>query len=192
MKKIFVLVVIATVLTMTLPAFASDIGLKRINGQTGLLFPSTEGLSYGVGFPIGAGVDLGEITKGLNLVPSLAYWILSADPEGGTVPGVDVSASNFQIVADVQYYLKDVKGLYFGGGLSLNFMTAGVDFPSEFAQFGVSSTSESKTRVGIGLLGGYELPFNKTTTGFAHAKYHIISDLNTFSIVLGVWFDMKK
>jgi hypothetical protein len=52
--------------------------------------------------------------------------------------------------------------------------------------------SGSETDVGFDLLGGYEMPINKTTTGFAHLKYNIISDMNTFAVVFGVWFDMKK
>jgi len=191
MKKIFTLMVIALVLSLSIPASAADIGLKRLNGQLGLLFPSTEGLTYGVGFQLGAGADLGEITDNLHLVPSLSYWIMSPDIEGAEdVSGYDASASNFQIAADVQYYLKDVQGLYVGGGLSLNFKSVSIDY--NITGFGSGSASDSETSVGFDLLAGYEMPINKTTTGFAHAKYNIISDLNTFAIVFGVWFDMKK
>jgi len=185
MKKIILLVVIVSVLAFTLPASASDMGLKRLNGQLGLLFPSTTGLSYGVAFLLGAGVDVGEITDNLHLVPSLSYWIMSPEVEGFE-SSTDASASNFQIAVDVQYYLKDVKGLYFGGGLSLNFKSASWTYQ------GRELGSGSETDPGFSLLGGYELPLNKTTTGFAHLKYNIISDLNTFGIVFGVWFDMKK
>jgi len=186
MKKIFGLMVIALVLSLSLPASASDIGLKRLNGQLGLLFPSSPGLSYGVGFQLGAGADLGEITDNLHLVPSLSYWILSPDVEGYESSEVDVSASNFQIAADVHYYLKDVKGLYFGGGLSLNFNSASIKYR------GFEVGSGTGTDVGIGLLGGYEMSLNNTTTGFAQLKYNIISDFNTFAIIFGVWFDMKN
>jgi hypothetical protein len=191
MKKIFVLMAIALVLSLSLPATAANMGLKRVNGQLGLLFPSTDGISYGVGFQLGAGADLGEIIENLHLVPSLSYWILNPEPEGGLSDGFDLSASNFQIAADVQYYLKDVKGLYFGGGLSINFKSVSWDVPPQYAEF-FPSSSDSETDIGIGLLGGYEMPLNKTTTGFAHLKYNIISDLNTFAIVFGVWFDMKN
>jgi len=189
MKKIFILMVIAFVLSLSIPASASDIGLKRLNGQLGLLFPSTPNLSYGVGFQLGAGADLGEITDDLHLVPSLSYWILSPEVEGAS--SLDASASNFQIAVDVQYYLKDVKGLYFGGGLSINFVSISWDLPPEFAQF-EGDYDASSTEFGIGLLGGYEMPINKKTTGFAHLKYNIISDFNTLAIVFGVWFDMSK
>ena len=189
MKSFVALTVAALLLFVSLPASAANMGLKRLNGQVGLLFPSTPGISYSTSFLIGAGADLGEITDNLHLVPSLSYWIMNADPEGGAVSGYDVSASNFQIAADVHYYLKDVKGLYFGGGLSLNFNSVTIDYNIPGLYSG--STSGSGTDIGLGLLGGYEMPFNKTTTGFAQAKYNIISDMNTFAIILGVWFDMK-
>jgi len=192
MKKIVVLMVVLFALSFVLPFSAADRGLKRLNGQVGLLFPSTDNLDYSTSFLIGAGADLGEITDNLHLVPSLSYWILNPDIEGAGDNGLDVSASNFQIAADVQYYLKDVKGLYFGGGLSINFKSVSIDYPPEYAEYlGSSSSSDSETDIGIGLLGGYEMPLGKTSTGFAHAKYNIISDMNTFAIVLGVWFDMK-
>ncbi len=190
MKKIFVLMLVAFVLLLTLPASASDMGLKRINGQVGLLFPSTDGIDYGISFMLGAGADVGEITDNLHLVPSLSYWILNADPEGGAESGFDLSVSNFQIAVDLQYYLKEVKGLYFGGGLSINFTSVSWDVPAQYAQY--FPTSDSGTDIGIGLLAGYEMPIAKTTTGFAHLKYNIIKDLNTFAVVFGVWFDMKK
>jgi len=189
MKTFTVLMVAALLLFVSLPASAANMGLKRLNGQAGLLFPSSPGIDYGTSFLIGAGADLGELTDDLHLVPSLSYWIMSADPEGGAIAGLDASASNFQIAADVHYYLKDVKGLYFGGGLSFNFTSVSIDY--NIPGFGSGSTSDSGTDIGIGLLGGYEMPLGKTSTGFAQAKYNIISDFNTFAIMLGVWFDMK-
>jgi hypothetical protein len=188
MKKYTVLAVVLVLLFISIPASAADMGLKRLNGQVGLLFPSTEGISYNMSFLIGAGADLGEITDNLNLVPSLSYWIMSADPEGGDVEGLDVSASNFQIAADLHYYLKDVKGLYFGGGLSLNFQSISIDY--NIPGYPSQSGSGSETNVGLDLLGGYEMPIG-SSTGFAQAKYNIVSDMNTFAIILGVWFDMK-
>jgi hypothetical protein len=189
MKKYTVLAVILILLFISIPASAANMGLKRLNGQVGLIFPSTDGISYNTSFLIGAGADLGEITENLNLVPSLSYWIMSADPEGGAVEGLDASASNFQIAADVHYYLKDVKGLYFGGGLSLNFTSITIEYDYQIPGY-PSEYSDSGTDVGIDLLAGYEIPIG-SSTGFAQAKYNIISDLNTFGIILGIWFDMK-
>jgi len=180
MKKFSFLLLIAVILLATIPASASDLGLKRLGGKVGIIFPQ----DLDMGFMLGAAADMGELTDDLKLIPLISYW-----SAGTTESGYDFSFSNFQVGADVQYYLKDVKGLYFGGGLSINFTTVSWDIPAELAAY--YPDSESKTKIGIGLLGGYEMPLGKTTTGFAQAKYNIISDASTFEINLGVWFDMK-
>ena len=178
MKKIFVLMLVVFVLSLTLPASASDMGLKRLGGKVGIIFPE----DLDMGFMLGAAADVGEITDNLNLVPLISYW--NAGEEEGIF---EVTVTNIQIGADVQYYIENVKGLYFGGGLSVNFKSATSKNTATNQEW-----DNSETDIGIGLLGGYELPIGKTTTGFAHLKYNIISDLNTFAVVLGVWFDMKK
>ena len=192
MKKIFVLMAVVLVLSLSLPATAANMGLKRVNGQLGILFPSTPNIDYGFNLLLGAGADLGELTDNLILVPNLSYWIMSADPEGGAVSGLDVSASNFQIEVDVQYYLKDVKGLYFGGGPSINFKSITFEYATNIPGLGTGSVSGSKTDVGLGILAGYETMVANSLTGFAHLKYNIVSDMNTFAIVFGVWFDVNN
>ena len=181
MKKFCLLLMVAVMLIATIPVSAADMGLKRLGGKVGIIFPK----DLDMGFMLGAAADMGEITDNLKLIPLISYW-----NAGKSESGVDLSFTNIQIGADVQYYLKDVKGLYFGGGLTINFQSASVDVPPEYAQF-ISETSTSETDIGFGLLGGYEMPLGKTATGFAQAKYNIISDFNTFAIMLGVWFDMK-
>lgn len=177
MRKFSLMLMVAVMLLATIPVSASDIGLKRLSGKVGIIFPK----DLDMGFMLGAAADLGELTDDLKLIPLISYW-----NAGTTESGYDFSYSNFQIGADAQYYLKDVKGLYFGGGLSINFQSWSWDVPA-----GTIEDSGSNTDIGIGLLGGYEMPIGKTTTGFAQAKYNIISDANTFEINLGVWFDMK-
>lgn len=181
MKKFSLCLLVGVLLLATAPVSASDMGLKRLGGKVGIVFPK----DLDMGFMLGAAADMGEITDNLKLVPLISYW-----NAGKSEGGYDFSLSNFQIGADVQYYLKDVKGLYFGGGLSINFASASVDVPPEIAAF-VPETSSSSTDIGIDFLGGYEMPLGKTTTGFAQLKYNLISDLNTFEINLGVWFDMN-
>ena len=178
MKKIFLFILLISVLSLTLPVSAADMGLKRLSGKVGIIFPE----DLDMGFMLGAAADVGEITDNLNLVPLISYW--NAGEEEGSF---EVTVTNFQIGADVQYYIENVKGLYFGGGLSVNFKSATLKNTATNQE-----GDDSETDIGIGLLGGYELPIGKTTTGFAHLKYNIISDLNTFAIVIGVWFDMKK
>lgn len=189
MSKLRLLAVVSLILLITVPATSQDIGFYRLAPKAGILFPSTDNIEYGVGFNFGAAADLGELTDNLKLIPLLAYWTVGGNVEGAS--DVDVSVSNFQIGGDVQYYIENVEGLYFGGGLSINFKSITVDYPPEVAQFfGESSSSDSETDIGLGLLGGYEIPIGKNT-GFVQAKYNIISDLNTFEINLGMWFDMN-
>jgi hypothetical protein len=189
MSKVRFLALISLILILSFPLAASDIGFHALAPKAGILFPSTDNIEYGVGFNFGAGADLGELTDNLKLVPFLAYWTVSGNVEGADQ--VDVSVSNFQIGGDVQYYLENVKGLYFGGGISINFKSISIDYPPEVSQFlGGSSASDSETDFGLGLLGGYEIPVGKNT-GFVQAKYNIISDLNTFEINVGMWFDLN-
>ena len=180
MKKFVVLMVVAVLVLISLPASAAEMGLKRIAGKVGVVFPK----DLGTGFMLGAAADMGELTDNLNLVPLISYWKSSKSESG-----LDYGLSNFQIGADVQYSLKETKGLYFGGGLSINFASISVDWPPEYAPY-VSSNSASETKIGIDFLAGYELPIGKNT-GFANVKYNLISDINTFEINIGMWFDMK-
>lgn len=192
MKKIVVLLVLVFALSFVTNLAAQDIGFYSVGGKVALLLPEDP---WSTGFSIGAVANLGEITDNLQLVPSLAYWFSGYDIEGAD----NYSVNNLQIAGDVHYLLENVEGLYFGGGLSLNFINW--DYPSvEFTYdpvtgfpTGYSSTkaSESKTKVGLNLLGGYEIPVGKNT-GFAEAKYNIIGDFNTFEICVGILFDLNR
>jgi opacity protein-like surface antigen len=179
MKKIYAVVLVMAVLFLSSPVSAAELGLKRLAGKVGVIFPK----DLGTGFMLGAAADMGELTENLTLVPLLSYWSSSKSESG-----FDYGISNFQIGADVQYAYKEVKGLYFGGGLSLNFLSFSYDVPPEYGPYYAGSTSD--TKVGFDLLAGYEIPVGKNI-GFANLKYNLISDMNTFMINVGVWFDMK-
>ena len=180
MKNVLVVMLVAIVFLISVPVSAANLELKRISGQAGVIFPK----DFGTGFNLGASADMGELTENLTLVPLIGYWNSSKSENS-----VDFSMSNFQIGADVQYALKEQKGLYFGGGLSINFLSVSVDWPQEFVGYGYSNSS-SDTKIGIDLLAGYEMPVG-SNMGFANLKYHLISDVNTFMINVGMWFDMK-
>ena len=192
MKNIVVVLILVLTLSFVVNSVAQDIGFHAVGGKAGLLLPEDP---WSTGFDIGAVANLGEITENLQLVPSIAYWFSGYDIEGAE----DYSMNNLQIAGDVHYLLENVEGLYFGGGLSLNFTS--YDYPSFDITYdpvtglptGYADTkaSETKTKVGITLLGGYEIPVGDNK-GFAEAKYNIIGDFNTFEICVGLLFDLNR
>ncbi len=179
MKRLFLVAVLVFSINFSSQLFAADLGFKGIAPKIGIIMP--EG-SWDTGFIGAVAVDMGEITNNLNLFPLLGYW--SSGYDFGTEK---VSLSNFQIGADVHYSIEQVKGLYAGGGLSVNFLSW--DIPGLSLYY--SGGSFSETEFGLNFLGGYMMPVGNLL-GFAEAKYNLISDFNTFEITIGVYFDMVK
>ena len=183
MRKILLfIVVILLISSFSSNAFGQKLGLKAIAPQIGIIFPEDP---YSTGFNLGAVANLGEFYEGIGFYPGLLYWYA-----GGDFSGVDVSFSNFQITLDVHYKTKELKGFFGGLSPSINFVSAKVDIP-QFGTFGGGSASVSDTKVGIGFFIGYEMQIEKNTA-FAKAKFDIISDLTTFKIDLGYYFDIGK
>jgi hypothetical protein len=172
-----VLPVLLLVFMLSGVSFA-DLGLKSIAPQVGLIFPKSP---FSTGFEIGAIANMGEFSPGFGLFPFITYW-----HAGGSEFGTDVSFSNFQIGGDVQYYFKEAPGLFAGAGLSLNFESVSTEFSDPF--LGTYSGSASETNIGFGILAGYEMPIDKYK-GFVKAKYNLISDANTFELVVGLYFN---
>lgn len=171
MKKI-TLFVMLVVLCST--AFAGNLGLKSIAPTLGVAMPE----DLDATFYLGVGVNMGEITENLELVPFLGFWSSSQK-----YYGVKVTNSDFIIGSDVHYKISQVEGLYAGGGLSLNFISYKLD--NDIAYYDDSGV----TRLGIGLLGGYEFSIGGRTA-FAELKYNIISHFNTLELKFGMNFDL--
>ena len=184
MKNIIVVLILVLTLSFVANSMAQDIGLYSVGGRAGILLPEDP---WDTGFFIGATANLGELTDNLQLHPNITYWSTGYSFEG---VDLDLSLSNIQIGGDVHYYLEDVEGLFFGGGISLNFVSA--EFASVNFFTGESITeSSSDTEFGFDILGGYEIPLGDNT-GFVQARYNIISNLNTFEIGVGILFDLNR
>jgi len=179
MKRFNLFTIILLSLCFITLASAQDLGLKQVGGKLGVVFPK----AWDTGFEIGATANMGELTDNLELFPVLSYWSFGAE-----VFSVDVSGSNFQVGADVHYLIENVEGLYVGGGLSLNFFSTEVGVFNPITQQTVTA-SGSTTEFGFAILGGYQMPIGDYT-GFAEAKYNLISGFNTFEICVGILFDM--
>jgi len=180
MKKFTIMMILILACAFVFPVSAQKLGLKSVNPMAGLVMPEDP---WSTGFIIGVGADMGELTRDITLNPFVSYWSSGYDEHG-----VDLTLSNFQIGADVHYHIKDVKGLYGGGGLSFNIVS--FEFPSfNFLTGEATTKSESETKIGFGVLGGYEFPLGDMDA-FVQGKYNIISDLNTIELTFGVAFDM--
>ena len=175
MKKFFFFLL---VLSLTSSIFASDLGYRSFGVKLGVTLPEDP---WSAGFMVGANADMGEIIDNLNLIPSISYW-----HGGGDFGTIDINYSNIQIAGDVHYHVKDVSGLYAGGGISVNIITT--DFPS-FSVWGYSTEdySDTSTNFGIDVLTGYEMEI-AGLKAYGEARYNLISDLNTFEFLIGVYF----
>ncbi len=183
-------IAVVTVVLLLLVSFGfsqSSFGFKGIGGHLSMNDPSISGdVDPGFGFGLGVNANLGEIIPGLFLIPEINYWSTSK-----SVEGIEYKLKDFQINANVDYYLNKVfEGPFVGGGLGINMATAevtvpGIDVPG-YGTIGGGSYSDSETKIGINLEGGWRQPFSPTMTGFAMVRYSIISDMNTLSILAGV------
>ncbi len=175
-----ILSTILLALIMISASYGQGLGLKSITGKAGLIMPEDP---WDSGFQIAAKADLGTIFEGVTLNPVVEYW-----NSGYSIGGFDYTLSNFQLGAEGHYAINNVKGLYLGAGLVLNFVS--IDVPT-FIGFGnTGTTSVSNTDFGITVLGGYEFPLGGMT-GVAEAKYNL-TDVGALALTFGVKFDMSK
>lgn len=182
MRKLFI--VTALSLFMIGTSFAQGIQFKSVTARAGLILPDSP---WDTGFLIGAEADLGINVNNIAIVPVASYWHSSYSYN--SFGSYDLSLSNFQIGADAHYSLDEfsqIKGLYAGGGLSLNFES--IDVPNYFSS-GTSSTTD--TNIGFNILAGYNVALG-AMNGVAQARYNLISNLNTFELTFGIMFDMAK
>jgi hypothetical protein len=185
MKKLIAVMSLVLAFGFITTSSAAGLGLKAIAPQVGLVMPESP---WNTGFHVGAKVNMGEVAKDFGLYPFIGYWSSKYSWSGYGL-SEDMTLSNIQIGADVHYHIADVKGLYAGGGLSLNLLSIKVPSFNYYGQG--SSATNSETKIGIGLLAGYELPVGKNL-GFVQGKYNLISDFNTLELTVGMYFNLGK
>jgi hypothetical protein len=174
MKRVLLLVALVALVAVVSNA---QIGLKGIGGEVGYNSFSFSSESFG-GFVVGAVADLGEVSPGIALYPSVTYASASK-----TLTGGDWKVSDLAINANVKYAFKGGNITpYVGAGLGINFVSTTV----QISYFGFSgSATGSDTKFGINLLAGAQMPVG-TMTGFVQAGYSLVSDVNFFQVVAGV------
>ncbi len=139
------------------PVGAGDVWLGAGAGQV-----KPEGVNATVGLA-------GELRLGMGrhfaLQPDLGYWKRSE-----TVSGVSVSASDFSFGATALVLLPARPVLFFAGaGPSIHRLGGDVGY------YGFSVSSESLTRVGLGVLGGLDVEVSPSVAFFVAARYDWVS-----------------
>ena len=172
-----VIIILVTIVLMVLPASAQKLGYNGFSVHGNLVFPEDHNLGFGAG----GSVNMGELSDGLYLLPNANFWTATWDKFD------DGRSTDIAIAGDVRYYLdRKPRGVYFGGGLSINFMSFSYDFTNPFTNETVSY-DDSETKIGFHPLAGYVFDLSGTQA-FVEAKYLIISDWNTFMISFGAMF----
>ena len=112
--------------------FAQGLGLKSITAKVGVILPEDP---WDSGFQFGAKADMGEIAENFHLYPVFEYWSSSLG---------SLDLTNIQIGAETHYAIENVKGLYVGAGLVLNFVS--IDLPSTTV-FGTIPSAEDQSQI---------------------------------------------
>jgi len=145
------------VLLVGVPAGAGDIWLGAGAGQV-----KPEGVNATVGL---AGELRLELGRHFALQPDLAYWRRTE-----TASGVSVSASDFSFGVTALVLLPARPVLFFAGaGPSIHRIGGDVDY------YGFSVSSDSVTRVGLGVLGGLDIEISRSVAFFVAARYDWVS-----------------
>jgi len=179
MKKIFLISLVLMLSASFL--FGADFGLKQIRPKIGVIMPEDP---WDTGFLAGLEINIGNITPEMRLMPLLTYWKSNYD---NTI--ADFSLSNIQLGADVHYMLTNVRGLYFGGGLSMNLIK--FEFPYYFYDGTTKTKEDTDSKIGFDFLSGFELPIGNMSS-FVEFKYNIVDNLNSIELSLGLNFDLNK
>ena len=184
MKRFTMIVVLVLACVLIFPLSAQKLQYNGFGVHGNLVFPE----NHNTGFGVGASVDMGELSDNLYLVPFADFWTASWEVYD------DASTTDIAIGADVHYFLdRKPAGVYFGGGLDLNFLSWSAPSFEIVYQGGIpvgtreTEISYSETRIGFHPLAGYVFDLSGTTA-FVEAKYLIISDFNTFMISVGALF----
>jgi hypothetical protein len=184
MKKLLIVIMLLTVSF----GFGQEFGLFQIAPMGGLIFPEND---WEMGFQVGAKANIGTIMDGkIGLFPVVSYWSSKYDWESAYVDDDwEYKLSNIKFGVDAHYDLSEyLNGAYAGAGLALNRVS--IEYPHynwNGVDYKVTSKTDSDMEFGISLLGGMNFG-----NFFAEARYDMISDLNTFGIAGGMYFDMKK
>lgn len=172
MHKCVKVMCVFMILLLIYPVSAQDMGIKSVHASAGVVFPE----NFGTGFNFGAGVDLGELAKKVHLLPQISYWKASKE---------DHSMSNFVLALNMQYFVSEpLEGAYLGVGISYNFLSWDYYYIDYVPEQTEKWDETSDNKIGFYPLLGYQRKIDMITA-FAEIKYSLISEFDTWQILIG-------
>jgi opacity protein-like surface antigen len=158
---------------------STGFGLKAIGGALG--FVSPEGIDGT--FSIGAFANLGTITPDIALETRLDYWSKSEESFGAKASVGDI---NFGVRGKYLFETSNPKVTPFAGaGLGLHHISAKATTPA-VPGFPSMTVEDSQTKLGLDFGGGITTRLSPRADFLAEAWYSIVSDVNQFSLRVGV------
>ncbi len=187
------LALVAVLLLIGSMSLAQGLGLREVGGGIGYVSvsaagPSTETIG---GFLFAAHANLGEVAKGITLVPDIEYFSASKDIGGGTWKVSDIGIN---VNAHYNLEMEGAVKPYVGAGIGFNSFGFDWTIPVVNIAPGFSvggTTSQSFTRIGINLLAGANYKMNDQMSLFIEPRYVLASDFNNLQIKVGASFVMK-
>ena len=185
---VFALALAICALTVQNAMAESNMGLKALGGNVGLVSP--EDIDETIGF--GAFADWGSFAPNWQLGSNLDFWSKSEDLGFG-----DGEASIRDISLSTRAkYLFAVSSPKFqpfvGGGLGIHFLRAEVTIPDEDLGGGFiipgMTVSDTQTELGLDLGGGFRTPLGANTELAGDLWYSVVEDFSNLSLKVGVAF----
>lgn len=165
---------------------ASDVGFKGAGVKLALVDP--DNVDMAVGF--GGFVDLGRVTNEIQLEPFVDYWSQTESQFGAELSVRDLA---FGMRGKYNFPVSSMKVQpYAGAGLGIHMLKAQVSIEDQDLGGGLIlpgyTVEDSFTRLGLDLGGGMATHLSPTTDLLAEMWYGIVSDVNQFSVRVGVEF----
>lgn len=184
MKRNILMITAALVVVMAPAAMAqTDLGLKGVGAAIGFVSPEhLDGT-----FSFGALADLGTLAPNIKLEPRLDYWSWSKSDMG-----VDSKAHDVALGARGKYFFEMKNSSlhpFAGAGLAFHFVGSEVSTPAG-GGLPAMTVNDSETKLGLDLGGGLSTPITPRADLLSEVWYGFVSDVNQFSLRVGVSYKL--
>jgi opacity protein-like surface antigen len=138
-------------------------------------------------FGLGASASWGTIAPNVGLESHIEYWSNSDNAYG-----FEASVRDISLGARARYFFNVPDSPirpFAGGGLGLHFLREEITIPVFFG-FPSQSTSESQTKFGVDLGGGFATSLSPSYDIVGEAWFGIVSNVNQLSLRVGISYNL--